>query len=128
MLKWFLIAVGGAIGSMLRYAMQGWVGQEVAGRSFPVGTMVVNIVGCFIMGILSALFVGPILIREEYHFAFRVGVLGGFTTFSSFGQETFNLANDGEFGLAALNVILSCALGLLAVLIGYRLGEHWFGV
>jgi fluoride exporter len=128
MLKWILIAVGGAIGSMLRYAMQGWVGQEVAGRSFPVGTMVVNIVGCFIIGFLSAMFDGRFLIREEYHFALRIGVLGGFTTFSSFGQETFNLAKDGEFGLAALNVFLSCGVGLLAVLIGYRLGEHWFGV
>jgi fluoride exporter len=128
MLKWILIAVGGAIGSMLRYAMQGWVGQEVAGRSFPVGTMVVNLVGCFIIGFLSAMFDGRFLIREEYHFALRIGVLGGFTTFSSFGLETFNLAKDGEFGLAALNVFLSCAVGLLAVLIGYRLGEHWFGV
>jgi fluoride exporter len=130
MLKWFLIAVGGAIGSMSRYAMQGWVKQLFAGRIFPVGTMFVNVLGCFVIGTLFAYFRGPhgLRIPEAYQIGLMVGVLGGFTTFSSFGLETLNLANDGEYGLAALNMLLSCGFGLLAVWIGYRLAERWFGV
>jgi fluoride exporter len=128
MLKWVLIAVGGGFGSMLRYAMQGWVRQLVAGSIFPLGTMCVNVSGCFVIGLLSGFFAGPQLIREEYRIGLIVGVLGGFTTFSSFGLETFNLASDGEFGLAAANMLLSCGIGLAAVWIGYRLAQRWFGV
>jgi CrcB protein len=57
-----------------------------------------------------------------------VGILGGYTTFSTFGWETFSLANDGQFFPAALNVVFSCAVGLLAVWIGFRAAEYWFGV
>jgi fluoride exporter len=127
MLKWLMIFVGGGFGSMLRYAMQGWVRQLLAGSVFPLGTMCVNILGCLVIGLLSGFFAGPQLIREEYRIGLIVGVLGGFTTFSSFGFETFNLANDGEFRLAILNVVLSCAVGLTAVWGGYRLAERWFG-
>ncbi len=102
MLKWIFIAVGGALGSVLRYAMQGWVGQQIAGRSFPIGTIVVNITGCLIIGLLAGFFDGPQLVREEYRVGLLVGVLGGYTTFSSFGLETFRLANDGEFRLALI--------------------------
>jgi fluoride exporter len=128
MLKWILIAFGGAFGSMLRYAVQGWVGQQIAGRSFPIGTIVVNITGCLIIGLLAGFFDGPQLIREEYRIGLLVGVLGGYTTFSSFGLETFRLANDGQFWLALANVVISCVVGFAAVWVGYRLAERWFGV
>jgi CrcB protein len=127
MLKWLLIAVGGAAGSMLRYAMQGWV-QRLAGGGFPLGTLVVNVSACFAIGVLSAFFAGPQLIREEYRIGLTVGVLGGYSTFSTFGLETFNLASGGQYALAALNMLLSCGVGLAAVWIGYRVAEHWFGV
>ena len=127
MTKWLLIAGGGAAGSLLRYAMQGWV-QRAAGGSFPAGTLVVNILGCAAVGFLAAALTGPILIREEYRIGLLVGVLGGFTTFSTFGLETFNLASAGQMRLAALNIALSCALGLVAVGLGYRLAEKWLGI
>ena len=130
MLKWVLIAVGGGIGSILRYAMQGLVGQQVAGRVFPLGTMCVNILGCLIIGLLSGFFRGPngLRIAQEYRIGLMVGVLGGFTTFSSFGLETFDLSNSGDHLSAALNVVLSCVIGLAAVWLGFRLSERWFGV
>jgi CrcB protein len=127
MLKWLLIAVGGAIGSVLRYAIQGWA-QRLLDTTFPVGTLVINVLGCLVIGLLSGYFAGPQLIREEYRIGITVGVLGGFTTFSTFGLETFNLANDGEFRLASLNMLLSCAIGFAAVWAGYRIAERWFGV
>jgi CrcB protein len=127
MLKWLLIAVGGAFGSTLRYAVQGWV-QRLAGSGFPLGTLMVNVSACLVIGLLAGFFAGPQLIREEYRIGLTVGVLGGYSTFSTFGLESFNLANDGEFGLAALNMLLSCGVGLAAVWIGYRVAEHWFGV
>lgn len=127
MAKYLWIAAGGALGSVLRYALQGWV-QRLAGSGFPAGTMFVNIVGCFVLGGLSAAFAGPVLVREEYRVALTVGVLGGFTTFSTFGLETFGLAAAGESRFAWANVALSCGLGVAAVWLGYRLVERWLGV
>ncbi len=121
------IALGGALGSLLRYAIQGWV-QRLSGSVFPVGTLVVNITACFVIGFLAGFFAGPHLIREEYRVALTVGVLGGYSTFSTFGLESFNLLNDREFGLAAGNMVASCAVGFAAVWLGYRLAERWFGV
>lgn len=127
MLKWLLIAVGGAFGSVLRYALQGWV-QNSAGTMFPWGTLAINLTACVAIGILSGIFAGSFLIREEYRIGLTVGVLGGYSTFSTFGLETFNLAKDKEFALAALNLLLSCGLGVLAVWAGYRFAERFYGV
>jgi fluoride exporter len=128
MLKWIFIAVGGAFGSVLRYAVQGLMGQEIRGQSFPIGTIVVNVTGCLVIGLLAGFFDGPRLVREEYRVGLLVGVLGGYTTFSSFGLESFRLANDGQFRLALLNMVVSCVVGFVAVWIGYRMAEKWFGV
>ena len=127
MLKWLLIALGGAFGSILRYVLQGWV-QNHAAAVFPWGTLAVNLTACLAIGLLAGMFAGPQLIREEYRIALTVGVLGGYSTFSTFGLETFQLLNEKEFALAALNLFLSCALGLLCVWAGYRAAQHWFGV
>src|SRR5262245_27759999 len=116
-MKYIWIAVGGAGGSLLRYLLQGWV-QRWAGGTFPAGTLVVNVLGCFVIGLLAAAFAGPVLIREEYRIGLTVGVLGGFTTFSAFGLETFNLTNEGQFRLAAANVVLSVGLGFAAIWAG----------
>jgi CrcB protein len=126
MLKYFLIGVGGAVGSVLRYAMQGWV-QRAVQTTFPAGTLVVNVLGCLVIGVLAGFFAGPHLVREEYRLGIMVGVVGGFTTFSAFGVETFHLANERQVGHALLNIGLSCGLGLFAVWVGYRLAERWFG-
>jgi fluoride exporter len=128
MLKWLLIAIGGGLGSMLRYAVQCWVGHEVAGHAFPIGTMCVNVIGCFAIGLMSGLAAGPFPFRQEYYFALQVGFLGGFTTFSAFGFETFHLANSRQFGLALINVVVTCTLALTAVWLGHRLGHRGLNV
>ena len=127
MLKLVMIAAGGGVGALLRYGVAGWA-QKLGGGSFPLGTLVVNVSGCLVIGTLAALFAGPHLIREEYRLAILVGVLGAFTTFSTFGLETLSLANAGQLRLAVLNIVLSNGCGLASVWIGYRLGVKWFGV
>jgi fluoride exporter len=126
MTKWLLIAGGGALGSVFRYALHTSV-QRVWGGNFPLGTLTVNLIGCLLIGVLAALFAGPIQLREEYGIGLGVGLLGGFTTFSTFGLESFLLMNAGQFALAILNILLSCGIGLLAVWLGFRLGGIWFG-
>ena len=91
MLKVLLIALGGAAGSVLRYLLHGWL-QRAAGIRFPLGTLAVNVLGCLLIGCLAALFLAHSQIREEYRLGLTVGVLGGFTTFSTFSLETFKLA------------------------------------
>jgi CrcB protein len=127
MVKVIWIAAGGSIGAVLRYALTGWT-HRLTGAGFPYGTLTVNVLGCLLIGLLSAIFAGPILVREEYRAAVLIGFLGALTTFSTFGRETFLLANDGQFTRAALNVLLSNALCLIAVWIGYRTGEWWHGL
>jgi len=126
MLKVLLVGAGGALGSVLRYLVAGW-GQKLANGAFPLGTLIVNVTGCFTIGFLNALFSGSVLIRQEYRIGLLVGVLGGFTTFSSFGWETFSMGNDGQGLRAIMNLLLSVTLGFSAVLAGYRLAEKWFG-
>jgi len=127
MLKLTLVFVGSGFGGLCRYVLSGLV-QRLADGSFPLGTLVVNVLGCLVMGFLTASFSGPLLIREEYRIALLVGVLGGFTTFSSFGIETFALLNDGQYLRGTANITLSVVIGLTAAWLGFRLAEHWLGV
>jgi CrcB protein len=124
--KLLLIAVAGGTGAVLRYLVAGW-GQKLTAGVFPLGTLVVNLVGCLGIGFLGTVFAGPLLVREEYRVAILVGLLGGFTTFSTFGYETLALLEDREWAPAALNVVLSNGLGLAAVVFGARVAERWPG-
>ncbi len=117
--KLVFIAIGGSVGAVARYLLAGW-GQRLTETSFPLGTLVVNVVGCLGIGVLAALFAGPAIVREEYRLAILVGFLGGFTTFSTFGYESFALLSEREWWLAGANVVASNLLGLLAVFLGYR--------
>lgn len=125
MLKWILILAGGGLGSVLRYSIAGWCQGSRSG--FPIGTLVVNLSGCFLIGFLNALFSGQIPIRPEYRVGLSVGILGGFTTFSAFGWETFTLTNNAAYWRAGLNVSLSVILGFGCVWLGYRLGQQLVG-
>jgi CrcB protein len=120
MTKLLFIAGGGALGSVLRYLVAGW-GQRLTPGVFPLGTLLVNVTGCLLIGYLGTLFAGPAVVREEYRLALLIGLLGGFTTFSTFGYETWALLSDREWGLAGANVLLSNVLGLSAVWLGHRL-------
>lgn len=126
MVKLLLIALGGAAGTLGRYLLIGWV-QRFGDGTFPLGTLSVNVIGCFFIAIMHVALLGPLLMREEYRLALLVGLLGGFTTFSTFGMETFALINAGAWRPALGNVLLSNVLGLTAAWAGYRLGEWWFG-
>jgi CrcB protein len=126
MLRLLLIFVAGGCGCLLRYGAAGWF-QRLANGSFPLGTLAVNVIGCVAIGFVASLFTGPVLIREEYRLAILVGLLGGFTTYSTYGYETMSLTNDGQFALAGLNLLLSNGLGLAAAWGGTRLATIMYG-
>lgn len=121
----FWLALGGAFGTLCRYGLSGWV-QRGSGGTFPWGTLAVNVLGCLVMGLLYRTFEAR-LFPPEYRTAILIGVLGGFTTFSSFGIETFRMLNDGQFGAAVLYVGASNAGCLAAVWLGYRVVERVLG-
>lgn len=116
------IAIGGAIGSVLRYLIQvqslQWLGD-----AFPYGTLLVNVLGSLLIGFLSFLFLERITVSEEVRLAVLVGVLGGFTTFSTFSLETFNFIQQGDYFIAVGNVFLSMSLCLLACFLGISLAR-----
>ncbi|HVZ93551.1 MAG TPA: fluoride efflux transporter CrcB [Phycisphaerales bacterium] len=126
MVNLLIVFVGAGLGGMLRYALGGAV-QQWWGPSFPVGTLVVNVSGCLAIGALATLFTGPLLVREEVKLFVLIGVLGGYTTFSSFGRETMSLIGDGEWMYAVLNVVLSNAAGLAAVWMGSAVVTRVYG-
>ena len=120
MLIYLCIAVGSALGGMARYWCSGFIAAAV-GETFPWGTLIINVVGSFVIGFFATL-TGPdgrLLVSSVTRQFVMVGVCGGYTTFSSFSLQTLNLAHDGEFLHAALNVGLSLVLCLLSVWLGH---------
>ncbi len=117
MLKFFIIALGGAIGSLARYVISG-LDYRVAAGIFPVGTLVVNVTGSFVIGFLWGL-ADRFSVPPNVRLFIFIGVLGGYTTFSTFSLETFNLIREGECRIAFMNVVLSAVLGVCAVFVGY---------
>jgi len=124
--KILLIFLGAGLGGVLRYTLGSWI-QSLSDAAFPLGTLAVNLVGCAAIGFLGALFAGPVHLREDYRLALFVGLLGGFTTFSTFAHETFTIAREREMLLASLNLALCNGIGLLFVWIGTRLAERIHG-
>jgi CrcB protein len=117
------IAVGGAVGSVLRFWMSTWV-HSFAGRSFPYGTLTVNVLGCLVMGFLFVLFVDRLSDNAVLRAGILIGVLGGFTTFSSFSIETFNLIEQGAWFKAVVNMTGSLLLCVGATWVGVILGRQ----
>ncbi|HYA38854.1 MAG TPA: fluoride efflux transporter CrcB [Candidatus Methylomirabilis sp.] len=117
------IAVGGAIGSVLRFGMSTWV-HSFASRSFPYGTLVVNVTGCLLMGFLFVLFLDRLSDNVVLRAGVLIGVLGGYTTFSSFSIETFNLIEQGDLVRALLNAFGSLTLCLSATWLGVIIGRQ----
>lgn len=113
-----LVGLGGFIGSVLRYLASGWVQQALKSVGFPYGTLAVNLVGCFVIGLLAHLAESRGLFASDVRLFVFVGILGGFTTFSSFGNETLNLARDSQWTAALLNITANVIGGLLAVWLG----------
>ncbi len=113
------VGLGGAGGSVMRYLASG-LGQRLGGESFPTGTLLVKVVGCFLIGLLATLFEERMLISPQVRLLVLTGFLGGFTTFSTYGLETLQLARDGEWLLGMGNLLLSNLLGLAACWLGMR--------
>lgn len=118
-----LIALGGALGALARYLAGGAVHRLFPAVAFPVGTLAVNVLGCLLIGFLGGLAEARHGMGPEARGFLLVGLLGGFTTFSSFGYETLALARDAEMGRALLNVAASVVLGLAAVWAGNALAR-----
>jgi fluoride exporter len=117
-IKLLLIGIGGFIGSIARYLLGGYAQRLSGGAFFPFGTLVVNTLGCFVIGFLAALAEARGVFSDESRAFIFVGLLGGFTTFSAFGNETINLVRDGQTPLAFANVAAHILLGLAAVWLG----------
>ena len=122
MQRLILIGLAGFAGTVLRYGLSGWTARRF-GETFPLGTLVVNMIGCFLAGLLFYLMFDRYLVNQTIRTVVIIGLLGGFTTFSSFGLQTFTLLRDGEMGLALLNIAASNLGGLLMVWFGYSLAR-----
>ena len=121
MMKLLLIGSGGFIGSVLRYLVSGSVQTASQSIAFPYGTLAVNVIGCLFIGFLSELAESRALLSPDTRSFLVIGILGGFTTFSAFGNETMHLLRDGETALALANIGAQVLLSLGAVWLGYTL-------
>ena len=121
-----LIAVAGAFGSVSRYALSGWA-YRLFGERLPYGTLAVNVVGCFLLGLVMHVGLTTDALSREARTAISVGFLGAFTTFSTFGYETVRSIEQGAWGAAALNVALNVVVGILAVVAGFGVARQIWG-
>lgn len=118
------IAAGGALGALMRYWMSTAVYAAV-GRNFPYGTLAVNVLGSLAMGVFFVLLVERLAVDSVWRAALLVGVLGAFTTFSTFSIETLNLIEEGAYNRAMVNIGLSVVLCLAAAWLGVKLGRQF---
>jgi CrcB protein len=122
-MTWLAVAIGGALGSLARHGVNHLVHARWMTTRFPVATVVVNVLGCLVIGLLAGMVAsGRITMRASSREFVFVGVLAGFTTFSTFGLDTLVLVRTGSPGQAAANVVIQVAGGLAAVWLGYQLG------
>ena len=118
-----LVGVGGFFGAVMRYVVTNWVQDFFHVLSLPYGTLTVNLLGCLIIGVLGGLSESRNLLNQEARALLFIGVLGGFTTFSTFGYETVQLLRDGQSLAAFSNIGLQVCMGLVAVWIGYSISQ-----
>ncbi|MGI6092136.1 MAG: fluoride efflux transporter CrcB [Veillonellaceae bacterium] len=120
--KILLVALGGGIGAVTRYLASDWADQRF-GSEFPYGTLIVNLAGCFVIGLFMQLVTDRIIVNPYWRLLITVGFLGGLTTFSSFSYETITLINEGALLYAAYNILISVAAGLLATWLGIAIAR-----
>jgi CrcB protein len=118
-----LIALCGALGCVARYLLSGWV-YDWFGTAFPWGTLAVNVIGAFFIGLIMEFALRSTLISQNLRIGLTIGFLGGLTTFSTFSYETFRLLEDGEFVVAFGNVLVSVLLCLAFTWLGIYSARH----
>lgn len=122
-MNYLVVALGGAVGAMLRYGMSGWV-QAVTGLLLPVGTLTVNILGSFIIGAVMEATKGRFLIPDEVRLLLTTGFCGALTTFSTFSYETLALMEQQQWWAAGLNTVLNVVVCLIATTLGVLLVRY----
>jgi fluoride exporter len=123
LVKYLAVLAGGAFGTGLRYLLSTLIYSGIRQPTFPYANLVIKISGSFMIGLLAELFEARILVSPTIRVAVLTGILGGYTTFSSFSFETYELLRDGELWRGALNASASVLLGLAAVLAGVRIAQ-----
>ena len=121
-LSFALVAVGGAIGSVLRFSVATFA-PRVFGQAFPYGTLIVNVLGCFMIVVVMTIALQTTLIGTSFRIFLTTGVMGGFTTYSSFNYETLALANERQWVTAAMNLGFTVVTCLLAGILGQIVGR-----
>lgn len=124
-MRLLLVGVGGFLGAVSRYLLSRYVQRLFPGSSFPLGTLLVNSLGCFAIGIVFGLVEQRQLFSPEIRSLIMVGFLGGLTTFSSFGLETMSLFRAGDYQAAGLNVLLHFTITFLFVWLGMGVAAQW---
>ncbi len=117
MLNYLLVASGGALGALARYVTVVFI-QTVIKNPFPFGTLVVNCIGSFIMGLIMPAILERLVNAEIFRLFICIGFLGGYTTFSSFSSETWSLYSQGQFAAAVVNLVLNNILAIAALIAG----------
>ncbi len=123
MQKLLLIGLGGFLGAVSRYWVGGWVQSLMQKPTFPVGTLIVNVSGCFLIGFIAQWLEYKSGMTSEWRFFLLIGLLGAFTTYSTFTHETFNLLRVRELALTVANIGLHLFLGLIAYWLGLSLAH-----
>ena len=125
-MSYLWVGLGGAVGSILRFWLGGLISNTKWGAVFPLGTLVINITGSLVIGVFGAMTTPESRFNASWRSLaiqlLMVGLCGGYTTFSSFSLQTLNLARDGQWLFAGLNIVLSVGLCLVGVWIGYAIG------
>ena len=123
MIKYLGVLAGGAFGTGLRYFLPTFIYSVIKEPTFPYANLVINVSGSFVIGVLTELFAGRVLVSPTVRVSVLTGILGGYTTFSSFSYETYALVRDEEMWRAILNAVGSVLLGLIAVWLGVRFAQ-----
>lgn len=119
-----LVGTGGFLGAIFRFSLSGFVQRSAGVAAFPYGTLVVNLVGCLLIGLTVGMMDARQLVHPEFRSFVLVGLLGGFTTYSTFGLETFSLLRDADYLRAFTSIAMHLVAGLLLVWIGYALASR----
>ena len=122
-MTYFLVFLGAGLGGVMRFLISSNLQKALSDWGFPIGTFFVNLSGCLLIGFLAQLMEFKNFPQNEFRAFFLIGILGGYTTFSSFGYETLALIKSGEYLYAGLNALLQVALGLVCVWLGSILAK-----